>query len=133
MKEFYRYVRVDGKPVGTLVAVIEEGQAPKFGVAVCSDKDQFSKKKGRELALRGALNEQVLYYVPKKYLQPMIDGLHQFAQQVFSRNENGPIGNIPHIKYRRGEGSFLDFFRGAFTMPAIFSFDVKRDERCPAN
>lgn len=122
MREFYRYVRVDGKPVGTLVAVVEEGMAPKFGVAVCSDKDQFSRKIGRELALKNAIAEREVYTVPKKYVQPILDELHLFAGQVFSRNSD-VIGNIPHINYQKSAKNYWDKDALALTLLLLGNAD----------
>lgn len=49
----YYYIRDNGKPVIT-VCLLWTGSSLSRGVAICSDKDNFCKKTGRNIAKRRA-------------------------------------------------------------------------------
>jgi hypothetical protein len=51
----FKHLYIDGHPVAT-VAYERDGQDLRYGVAVCSTRDQFSKAKGRLIA-EGRMNK----------------------------------------------------------------------------
>ena len=79
VKYHYLYDDKDRKPVATMAV-----SGLFFGVAVCSEKDQFEKEIGRRIAL-DRLNKYG-YYVPKFRDRKIVDTQTGFKEEISLRD-----------------------------------------------
>lgn len=83
MSKLVRYIRHGSKPVGCVVAIKDDEGYVNFGWSFCSEKDNFSKKKGVSIATNRALNG----YNPDRIPDEHYDEINDYLQEMFVRAE----------------------------------------------
>lgn len=110
-EQIIQYVKIDGHPIATFVAIKNELGMFNVGLSVCSEKEKFSKVRGKTLAINRIYKGQEIFFVPEKLLPIIKEDFFYFKQRLEKKSKklvaiSHPISIVVRHKYEKIERKY---------------------------